>query len=78
MDERNNILIVKCECGGLTSGMVERPLSVAASVALEIQTESLQNSSLFILSSLSSGGQTDHSIMQLGILLHQKKIKLFN
>ena len=24
MDERKNILIVKCECGGLTSEMVER------------------------------------------------------
>ena len=51
--------------------MVERPLSVTSTAALEIERESLQNSLLLMLSSFSSRGQTDHRIMQLGILLDQ-------
>ena len=41
--KEQSIHIVKFECGGLTSGRVESPLSVDVCAALEIQTQSLQN-----------------------------------
>ena len=60
-----------------------KTLSVAASAALKIKTDSLWNCSLLIgqLIRSSYGGLTDHGIIQLGILLDQTLqsiIKLLN